>query len=347
MPGRAVSVGAMPMALPPCPRATPVTGFDDWYTLAGGPHAFSVCPTCRDAIFNSGFERHFKPKSRKSTDNNNIRCDFSVPWVRMAWTATVNKRRRDLELLYVMADILADEPPCPGRVETRDWYRLTDPETGKSVHDFQVCPRCIKSLEALHPSLRGVFHRSHGHHHRQERSCSMRTDSKRFPTYLNLLSDTAQQAEDYHRPPNMFRFINLAHRIAGIPECSRDNMLLGQEWYIIPGLPELTVCEDCYDEAVWPAIKRGLPVAAEFKRHAKAVAPAHVGVSCQLYSPRMRRIFQEACQSDDLQTLRNASIQRYRVENDLHARLREVQEWPKEERCKEVARLVEEWRRWE
>ncbi len=175
----------------------------------------------------------------------------------------------------------------------------------------------------------------------------MRIDSKRFTTYLSLLSDTAKHAEEYRRPPNMFRFIGLAHRIAGIPECSRDDMLLDQEWYIIPGLPELTICEDCYDEAVWPAIKRDLPVATDFRRHPKSVAPPHVGISCQLYSPRMRNVLQEACQKDDMQILRNAAIQRYRVEKDLQARNLEVQKWPKEERIRELARLVEEWKRWE
>lgn len=348
MPSRAVSVGAMPMALPLCPRSTPVIGYTDWYTLAGGPHAFSVCPTCRDAVLNAGFERHFEPKSRTDADYDKIRCDFSIPWVRMAWTSTINKRRGDVEPLYAMADIGAHERPCPGKVgEFRDWYRLTDPETGKSVHDFQICPQCVRSLETLQPTLRGVFHKSHGHHHRKERACSMRTDSKRFATYLNLLSDIANHADEYRRPPNMFRFIGLTHRIAGIPDCSRDDMLLDQEWYVIPGLPELTVCEDCYDEAVWPAIKCDLPVATDFKRHPKSVAPPHVGISCQLYSPRMRSIFQEACQKDDMQILRHAAIGRYRVEKDLQARHLEVQKWPKEERLREVARLVEEWRRWE
>ena len=346
--GRAVSVGTLPKALPSCPRSSPVAGYDDWYTLAGGPRTFSVCPTCRDAIFNAGLGRHFRPKSTKTAEYDKVRCDFSVPWIRMAWDLIIRERRGDAELLYAMADVLTHEIPCPGAVEdVRDWYRLTDPETGKSVHDFQVCPQCVRSLEIIHPTLRGVFHRSHSHHHRQDRTCSMRTDSKRFTTYLDLLCDTAKQAEEHRRPPNMFRFVSLTHRIAGIPECARDDMLLGQEWYTIPNLRELTVCEDCYDEVVWPAIKRDFPIAAAFKRDPEPVAPSHVGVSCQLYSPRMRKIFQEACHRDDLQMLKSAAVQRYRVEKDLQARNLEIRKWPKEERMREVAGLVGEWKRWE
>ncbi len=61
----------------------------------------------------------------------------------------------------------------------------------------------------------------------------------------------------------------------------------------------------------------------------------------------MRNVLQEACQKDDMQILRNAAIQRYRVEKDLQAKNLEVQKWPKEERIRELARLVEEWKRWE
>ena len=348
MPGRAVSVGAVPTGLPPCPRPNPVSGFDDWYTLAEGPRAFSICPSCRDAVSNAGFERHVKAKSTRTADLERVRCDFSRPWMRMAWDSTVSKRRRDTDLLLAMADIVTHEKPCPGNVEAvRDWYRLTDPETGKSVHDFQVCPQCVLSLETIHPTLRDVFHKSHGHHHRAERTCSLRTDSKRFRIYLDLLSEIAKQAEEYRRPPNMFRFLGTAHRIAGIPECSRDDMLLDQEWFIIPHLPEFTVCEDCYEEVVFPARKQDVPVATDFKKHPKAVAPSHVGVSCQLYSPRMRQLFKEACQRNDMQMLKSAAVQRYRVEKDLQARIAEVQKWPREERVVEVARLVEEWKRWE
>lgn len=348
MPGRAVSVGARPFALPPCPRPNPVAGYDDWYTLAGGSSTFSICPSCRDAMFASGHERHFKPKSRKTAEYNKVKCDFSIPWFRMAYTEILKSPRRNIDLLYAMAEVMVHAPPCTGKEEeVREWYRLTDPENGKSVHDFQVCPQCVRSLEILHPSLSDVFHKAHGHHRNQKRACSLRADSKRFNTYLNLLQDAAQQAEEHRRPPDMLRFVGLAHRIAGIPECSRDDMLRGQEWYVIPHLPEFTVCEDCYDEVIWPAIKSDAPVATDFKRHPKAVAPSHVGVSCQLYSPRMRNVFQEACQRADMQMLKNTALQRYQVEKDLQARNVEAQRWPKEERAREVARLVDEWKRWE
>ncbi|KAL8827872.1 MAG: hypothetical protein Q9191_002920 [Dirinaria sp. TL-2023a] len=348
MSGRAVSVGARPFALPPCPRSHPVAGYDDWYTLAGGPSTFSVCPSCRDAMFLAGYERYFKPKSRKTAEFDKVKCDFSSPWFRMACTEILKTPGGNIDLIYALAETTVHVAPCTGnKEESREWYRLTDPENGKSVHDFQVCQQCVHSLETLHPNLSGVFHKAHGHHRNQERACSLQADSKRFNTYISLLQDAAKQADEHRRPPNMLRFVSLAHRIAGIPECSRDDMLRAQEWYIIPHLPEFTVCEDCYDEIIWPAIKKDAPVATDFKRHPRAVAPSHVGVSCQLYSPRMRKVFQDACQTADMQMLKSIALHRYQIEKDLQAKNVEAQRWPEEERAREVGRLVEEWKRWE
>ena len=255
LPGRAVSVGAVPLSLPPCPRANPVTGYDDWYTLAGGSSSFSVCPSCRNVMLSAGHEHHLKPKSRHTAEQQ-LRCDMSLPWVRSAYTSIIKNRHSNLDVLFVLAEILADKPPCPGKVEDhRDWYRLKDPDNDRSVHDFQICPCCVQQLEAVLPSLRGVFHRSRSHHS-TARVCSLRIDSKRFTTYVELLGDIAKQADDYRRPPNMYRFIELAKKLAEFPECGRDDMLLGQEWYYIPDLREFTVCEECFEEVVFPAIKQ-------------------------------------------------------------------------------------------
>ena len=49
----------------------------------------------------------------------------------------------------------------------------------------------------------------------------------------------------------------------------------------------------------------------------------------------------------DMQLLRNAALQRYNIEQDLQAKNLDIQRWPREERAREMARLVEEWKRWE
>lgn len=347
MSGRAVSMGAVPISLPPCPRPNSVIGYDDWYTLSGGPSSFSICPSCQDTFLSAGHGRHLKPKSRHAAEQP-LRCDMSSPWMRMAYTSLLKKRRPDIDPIYTLAEILSDEAPCPGKIPSkRSWYRLKDPTNNLSIHDFQICHSCLLLLETGLPSLRGTFHLSRSSRS-EARICSLRADSKRFLTYLEVLESTARQADEYKRPPHTSQIIDLAKRYADLQECTRDDMLRGQEWYFIPSLREFTVCEDCYEEVVWPAIKANLPVATDFKRKAEAVAHDHVGVSCQLYSPRMRKIFHDACQRGHMELLVNAALQRYDVEQELQARNLEVQRsWPREEWAREVARLAEEWRRWE
>ena len=272
---------------------------------------------------------------------------MSSPWTRIAYIALLKKRQTEINSLYALAEILADDEPCPGKSkERRDWYRLKDPDIGKSVHDFQICPCCVQQLEVALPSLRGMFHpsRSHGS---EPRVCSFRLESTRLAAYAELLESTAKQSEEHRRPPNMFHFIELAKRYTDFQECARHELLKDQDWYFHPDLRELTVCEECYEEVVWPAIKRDMPIASDFKRHAKAVAPSHVGVSCQLYSPRMRRIFQDACHRNDMRLLENAALQRYNIEQDIEMSKHDIRHRPREERIREEAKLLEEWKRWE
>ena len=342
---RAVSFGAQPIALPPCSRPYPVAGFDDWYNLTGRL-SFSVCPSCREAVTSTGHERLFAPSLPKPSGVK-TRCEFSVPWVRMAW---LSRSALDADMIYRMADVAEHEAPCPGGTEAvREWYRVVDTETGKQVSSFDACSYCVYNLEIVFPILRGVFQKSRTRHPMQERPCDLRSDSTRFPAYIDHFDTIANQAKQFRRPPNPFRFIALARKMASIRECSRDNLVLNQRWHTMSQIPELTVCEECYDGVVLPAVKQGSTLAAQFCPNPRRVAAPEVSISCQLYSPRTRSVFADACRRNDLARLRDAAMQRQRVERELQARSGALQraEMDEEERAEQVRGLVEEWRRWE
>ena len=347
-PTRAVSVGpAPPATLPPCPRKDFVAGYNDWYTLVGFP-SFAICSTCRDAVMIPGYAHNFTPRTPKP-HGQKTRCDFGVPWVRMAWLMTRSQNRPDVNLLYAMAEITAHEPPCPGKVEAvREWYKIDDPDTGRHVSNFNVCSYCVRNVETLFPVLRGVFRKARLHHQpAQSRPCDLRTSSQRFSRYVDLLEETANQALQFRRVPNVIRFIDFARRMVANRECPGEDILRGQAWYIIPHLPEFTTCEECYDLIVCPQIDRSSSLAAQFNRKEQIVAPSHVGVSCQLFSPRMRKIFREACENNDFQHLRNFAVQRHRAERNLQTWHAESHRYPEDERADRLEELVEEWRRWE
>lgn len=332
--------------LPPCPRPTPVAGYHDWYSL-NGTTSFNICPTCRQYVAATGYGAHFMP-SPPRVHGYQTRCDFSNPWVRMAWLLTLKQKRPDVNLLYELAEVAVREPPCPGKVGAAGpWYHLTDPVAGRTVSNFDLCPYCVRSLETIFPTLQGVFQHMPSATN-QSRICDLRSDSKRFATYIDTLEEIANRAVHTRKLPDMRRFVDLACTMASIHECPRDDMIVGQPWHIMPQIPELTVCEECYDEVVWPLIESGSLLAAQFNRTMQLVVPPNVGVSCQLYSPRMRTLFGEACRRDDFAGLRNAALQRGRVERDVQARRARLRQLGgKEERAREAERIGIEWENWE
>ena len=273
---RTVSSGSQPLVLLPCPRPIPVAGFTDWYSLIDHP-SFSICPSCRRAMFSAGYEKYFTP-SRRDSAGYQRRCDMDTPWMRMAILLTMSTKRPDPKLIYALADIIVDELPCPGKaLAVCQWYRVVHPESGRQVSGFNVCPCCVRNLETMFPALRGVFQKSRSRYPSQERICDLRGDSKRFAMYIDLLESTAKQAQEFKRAPNMLRFTDLAEQMAAIPECSRDDMLRDRAWHTIPEIPELTVCEDCYREVVRPAARQGYFVAEQFSRKAQRTSSREVG----------------------------------------------------------------------
>lgn len=326
-------------ALPACPRTNYVIGYNDWHTLDGRP-SFNVCPSCFEHAVGSRYKTWF-PWSTPKPHGNRTKCDFGAPWVRIAWVKMIEEQRKTPDVLYAVASV--NEQPCPGRIGAiRPWHHLHDPDTGKRISNFDVCPCCVRVIEAIFPSLRGVFQYTHLHNPVQERTCDLRYDSKRFAGYVDILERIANKAEAERRPPRMHRLADHALKMSRMQECSKDDMVLGQAWHIMPRIPQFTVCEECYDEVVWPAIDAGSLLAGQFNRTMMVVGSG--GISCQLYSPRMRQVFKDAVRRNDLEYLREQAVHRYNMERALQARHAQLQKYRDVE---EIARIVKEWKKWE
>ena len=331
-----VDVATPPPPLPACPRPAFVSGYNDWYTLVGRPN-FDVCPACMEHAVGHGYNAWFarappKPPGLKT------KCDFSSPWVRVAWLKTLKEKSQKPDILYAVASIT--EEPCPGKAgAVRAWYSLPDPETGKAISNFDVCPYCVRAIECIFPSLCGVFRYDRKQKSSKQRVCDLRYDSKRFAGYVDRLEAIANRAEIERRSPRMQRFADYAQDMALTRECPRDDMVLNQPWHIMPQIPHFTVCEECYDEVVWPAIEAGSLLAAKFNRSMQISGPG--GVSCQLYSPRMRHIFKDAARSNDLAYLQQHAGKRHNVERSLQARHAQAQAYGDNE---EIVRIVQEWK---
>jgi len=238
---------------------------------------------------------------------------------------------------------------------------LRDPD-GLFVRGFSICYSDVKKIERLFPNLSGMFvpvpHRASY----EKQVCAIRTDGNRFGVYLDALVSTHEKAVASRRPVDPLPFIELVEKRQRLRECTKDSMILNQLWHYIPNVPELTVCEDCFETVVEPEIKNNKALATRFNRTVQPAYGETFGSSCQLYSPRMRSVFRRAVRDNDAAYLARKARERRDAELRLQDKYREVMRKAKrlsmeggggvqdEERRldREIRRITEEWQtRWE
>jgi hypothetical protein len=357
-PQRRTAPSSLDRPLPSCPRSEPSDKENDWYTLDGCP-GFDMCPSCYDGVFaDTPFSNYFK-QTRGFERPIERFCDFSSPWMRLAWMLTIKQRRPSLDLIYALADVAEFERSCPKNREVAGiWYCIPDQRDGVHVSNFAICQNDMKNIEVLFPSLRGYFTRlpSHGGLARQH-VCSLRISSRRFPKYLDLLVQLDAEAQNSGQAPDIRQFVQLARENAFKQECQRDKKLIRKPWYYIPGLTDFTVCEECYDNNIAPAIAENNPIANLFNRTIQLVqGEDSEGSSCCLYSQRMRRVWARSVEEQDLVYLKRKAQERKRAEVRLAKERKQILRWMAgtekgsgeyESAKRELSECEREWRGWE
>ncbi|KAI9712824.1 MAG: hypothetical protein M1820_001446 [Bogoriella megaspora] len=360
--------------LPPCPRAELSLSYNDWdwYTLDLCPD-LDICPDCLESVLlPSKYGKYFKrsPPLRHRKARN---CDFGSPWFRLAWLLSTQEKRGDaLNYFIALCDVANEEKPCPGDAEaSRTWYGVQD-ENKVHLSGFNACSSCVSNVETLFPSLRSCFSRISQSEPRPPRKCTLRSRNQDLAQYLNALVSIDSRAR-LEGKADLRPFVSLIRNLNHKPtsktisktasECSKDNLLIGQRWYFMPQLPELTVCEECHTLAVVPALRARYPIAEKFHSKMQLVrAEPSLGTSCQLYSPRMREIWRRTVERDDWGALARFVRDRKTTEMQLQAKHKslrqqadDVKRWSQGTQQKEelhrlhteLEKIAEEWRRWE
>ncbi|KAH7399127.1 hypothetical protein DE146DRAFT_613597 [Phaeosphaeria sp. MPI-PUGE-AT-0046c] len=358
---------ALNKALPSCPRSTPTTKHDDWYSFKGHRY-FDVCPSCFEGVFaGTPFAVEFAQTRLGERPTERV-CDFSSPWMRLAWLLTIKQRMPSLELVHAVADIAEVHRPCPEDrevgVDRVSWYGIPDQRDGVHVANFAICSSDRRMIEALLPTMRGYFTplpSSYSSGATQKYMCALRTSSRRFPKYLDLLVELDAGAQDLNQRPQINQFIQMARDNAFKSECGRGKASFRKPWLFIPSLPEFTVCEECYDELIWPACQsRSNPstIPRLFNKALQLVPneDPDVGSSCCLYSSRMRRIFDVAVKDADFPYLKRKVLDRKKAEGKLKREKKDLVNWmaglergsSQWERAKTDLRSIDkEWATWE
>jgi hypothetical protein len=350
--------------LPSCPRPTGTDRYDDWYSFPGYEN-FDICPNCYDGVFaDTPFARYLSQTRRYERPRERF-CDFNSAWMRLAWLLTLRQRRSSLDLLQALADVGDTERLCPGDREVStdrmSWYGIADQRDGLHVANFAICSADVKMLEILFPTVRGYFTRlpPTSPYTPDKYTCSLRTASRRFPKYLDLLVELDAEAQLTGSRPNMSKFIKMARENAFKGECAKSKAFVRKPWHYIPELPEFTVCEECYDEVIWPQVSEGKSRLARLVNKSIQLVPdedLEQGSSCCLYSGRMRKVWDISSREEDFKYLERKVLERERKENQLSKERRSLLRWMAGEekgsrgyeRAKEELKLLErEWKDWE
>ena len=309
------------IVLPPCPYATATAGMSDWYTVQG-VQDLDICKSCMSVLGNSAFRDYCMP-SRWRPQTEAVACSLGRPWVRLAVTQCLQKNVANLPLL----SDLTSQPPnissCPGKQsEVRKWYHITDPGTKQPVQNFDACKACVKSTELLFPELAKMrlFERPDSKLNR-ERVCNLNTNSKHFYAFINKLEELANwNRTGKLRKTDIPDFAAFVRQKTRLRECQGDAMLAMPAWHYMRQLPEFTVCEECYEEVVLPIMNK--PVARDILPSLQPVPYLRSGnqvqgISCQLYSGRMRSLFKDAVTKGDIEGFKRVAYQRYHMEHRL------------------------------
>lgn len=354
--------------LPSCPRNTSLIRYNDWYSLLEH-ESFDVCPSCYEGVFaDTPFSVCFSQIRLYERPVKRI-CDFSNPWMRLAWLLTIKQRRQSLDLLSELIDVADGDRPCPADQELGTdrvvWYGIPSQRDGAHVENFSVCSRDKRMIEVLFPTMRGILRRlpiSYQSKGSERFLCSLRTGSRRFPKYLDLLVELDAEAQSLDQRLDINRLIQLARENAFKGECVKSKCYVRKPWHFIPSLPEFTACEECYDELVRPTLQDTTSspskISRSFNKSAQLVPTEdpEIGTSCCLYSPRMRRVWDTSVREDDFSYLTRKVLERKGTEKRLTRERNIIVSWmlglergsDQWERARdELSALEREWATWE
>ncbi|KZL64115.1 integral membrane protein [Colletotrichum tofieldiae] len=262
------------MNIPTCAKRQKVTvGSRKWFTPTADHEGVLVCAACySDHIVGSDEER----KWRDAGDNLASRYGSLVYCVLGHFNVGIAMSRaietKDFSIFWKALGTACSEEFCnPQGIKDGKWYTFpSHPE------EFGICASCVATIaEPL--GLASSLVPKCGVPPSITILCSFNPASPRFVSYMTKLLEGFFTADT--QPLESY-----ALEFASLPLCPRDEDFQNRRWY---GWKDCTICPSCYHEFV-----RGTALAASMSLKGDIV-PA--SLMCEMYSPRMRGLYVEAC----------------------------------------------------
>ncbi|KAG0634624.1 hypothetical protein HOY80DRAFT_985585 [Tuber brumale] len=262
--------------VPKCVGTSYVGGPRNWWTTKNPIRDFVICEACYlDKIELSPWRERFIPTPAKQPRSEKWSCDFTMAGIVLAWDVSLSDSVKNFDHFWHCADATTKLPPCESEVlDGAQWCKIS------GIDNFTVCPTCFYTV---------VVAANFGRHFYIDQyppgvlaSCDMGPGSPRHKRLLAKLAESLD-LKDFSK------FKEFAYTRSFFPPCPGDTGVMGQKWY---GTDSFIVCEECYVDVVKPS-----SLASTLTIHGNLIEDS---ASCDIYSPRMKRIWAEACQMNDV-----------------------------------------------
>ncbi|KAK7418451.1 hypothetical protein QQX98_003943 [Neonectria punicea] len=279
------------LQLPACPKQAVIKANDRaWFKSSRGPEGLQVCVSCYYDYF------HDMPGGdvfrRVSGGDFDTRCVMSHLNLLIPTHHAVEKK--DMDIFWTAIRGVDEQPFCsPQGTSGAVWYTLRSDPAG-----FGICGGCRAGIVGALGGT-GRFVRKPGTAPADALLCCFNLAHHRAQAYLSAYAESLLRGD-------WAPLEGLATTFGAVPPCQRRHLEKGggrRVW----GWGVAAICEECY-----LSFAKGTSLEPRFVLRGERDA-ADKRRMCDLYSPRMRGLYTQACASGDLAGFLAAGEHRHQV----------------------------------
>jgi hypothetical protein len=287
---------------------------------------------------------------------------FRVKVASMVLLTMNQNHRHDITLLPCVAGIAVRDGDCsnsqlereqmPPLVVSCMWYTIRDPNTGSMpVPNWTICSCCLVNIQTMCPATANAF--APTTQSSVNGSCVLiplsRFDHARTMQVLQYVATSKVMSTMAGRADMSYLVNWLSANPPSVPTaaqasstnvqstsyaqgeggglCPRNVPSTTLKCYAMQDLFDFTICEKCFAEVIRPDADKGVDLARRFDRRPSVLSS---GFTCQLYSDRMRRVWNEAAATSNLDHLRQKVGERRAKERELQMKRAQLQQQAKQ-----------------
>ena len=284
---RFVSLASRRMELPTCEGQPLAPGAVTWYSFSHKESPVRICETCYlDKLAFDEFGPQFvvcpaseEDEEQYSQDASNAwACDLADSNVPMVFLHESAAARKNFDLFVNLTEEIVQRPPCTANgIIGGQWWTIR----GGDPAQYCICHACYLGvfqsggLEKFMSALPSPTTDEQP----EAKVCDFNVSSNRFAEKLGKFAEALDKG-------TFDCYADYVKKWAAVPPCPTTKALEGGRWW---GYREALCCEECYHGFVATT-----PVAAFLD--IKAVFDSRAQI-CQMWSPRMRRMWLAVCDS--------------------------------------------------